>query len=82
MLEHIYTNNNITMEVQYGNFNSTRVILKVDGKEIYRNHDYGNLPEIEQFKQLFKLEWTGYWDEFSDYKPVVNGEIVWRCKNV
>jgi hypothetical protein len=71
MLEHIYTNKNITMEVQYGNYNSTRVILMVEGKEIYRNHDYGNLPEIEQFKQLFKLELTGYWDEFSGYKPVV-----------
>lgn len=81
MTEYTYTNNNIIMEVQYGNFNSTRVILKVDDKEIYRNHNYGNLPEIEQFKQLFKLEWTGYWDEFSDYKPVVNGEIVWRSRN-
>ena len=79
MIEHIYTNNNITMEIQYGNYNSTRVILKVDGKEIYRNHDYKDLPEIEQFKKLFKLEWTGYWDEFSDYKQVINGEIIWRA---
>ena len=82
MNEHIYTNKekNITMEVQYGNYSSTRVILKVDGKEIYRNHDYVILPEIEQFIKLFKLELTGYWDEFSDYKPVVNGEIIWRSK--
>lgn len=83
MLEHIYENEqkNIRMEVQYGSsFNSTRVILMVEGKEIYRNHNYGNLPEIEQFKQLFKLEWTGYWDEFSGYKPVINGEIIWSYK--
>lgn len=72
MMENIYTNKGkgIEMIVKYGNFNSTTVILKVDRKEIYRNHSYGELKEIEQFIELFNLEHTGQWDEFGGYRNI------------
>lgn len=76
-MENIYTNKEkgIEMIVKYGSFNSTTVILKVDSKEIYRNHSYGALKEIDQFIELFKLEHTGQWDEFGGYRNICLEEM-------